>query len=155
MFSGIVCLLSDLLADKKCVLGIPLDDNDRKEWLITLSKLLSQKVADGTGVVLACSALKVAYRNILRELHGNDDCKVVDFVFIHGTFEQFEKRIQARIGHFMPASLLKSQFDALQDPTIGESEETGVHEGKLVVVDAEWAVEKSAHYAADKLLPSK
>jgi len=133
--------------------GLPLDDYDRKEWLVILSKLLSNKVAEGTGVVVACSALKVSYRNLLRELHGNDDEKVVHFVFIKGSFELMEKRIKARTGHFMPPSLLKSQFDTLQEPVLGEVGDVGLPEGALVTVDAEWDVPTSASYAAHLLSP--
>lgn len=75
-------------------------------------------------------------------------------MFLQGSYELFEERIRARIGHFMPASLLKSQFDALQEPSKGETGETGLREGTLVVVDAEWPVDKAAKYASEQLLLS-
>lgn len=97
-------------------------------------------MSEGTGVVIACSALKVSYRNILRNLNGPDDHKLVDFVYIHGSFETFDKRIKARTGHFMPSTLLQSQFDTLQEPHAGESLGEAFKEGKIITVEAEWDI---------------
>lgn len=116
-------------------IGIPLNDDDRKGWLEALSRELSEKVASGTGVVLACSALKVAYRNILRQPQSQHDSKVVDFVFVQGSFELLTQRSLERTGHFMNPKLLQSQFDTLQVPTEGEAQGTDLKEGKLVTVD--------------------
>lgn len=86
--------------------GIPLDDEDRAEWLAALKAVL-QENAD---CVLACSALKEAYRGILRV------DKDVRFVHLTGTYEQIEARMALRREHYMPVQLLKSQFEALEEP---------------------------------------
>ena len=133
-------------------IGIPLTDEDRKDWLEVLSALMSRKVAEGTGVVVACSALKLPYRNILRTLQTPDDCKVVDFVYIHGSFETFESRMKSRSGHFMPTTLLKSQFEALQEPTDAEVDLDKFRGGKLVTVEALWTIEEIISNATKALL---
>ncbi len=88
--------------------GIPLLDADRIPWLLRLSALLQAN----THAVLACSALKKSYRNVLTTGLAN-----VRFVHPHGAFDVIAARIEARAqktGHYMPASLLQSQFDALE-----------------------------------------
>lgn len=86
--------------------GIPLTDEDRAGWLAALKTVLSEH-AD---CVLACSALKEAYRGVLR-VDGH-----VRFVYLKGTFEQVQSRLMKRKGHYMPAGLLKSQFETLEEP---------------------------------------
>ena len=109
---------------KKMQSGQPLDDEDRQEWLLVLNKLLQSQ--SELGAVLACSALKDDYRKILRK----GAAKNLRFIYLKGSFEQILKRIQNRKGHFMPADLLQSQFEALQPPkvaitvTINESPES-------------------------------
>ena len=106
---------------QKMSAGIPLDDTDRQPWLIAVReqiKQLRQRDGDGgsRGCVVACSALKQSYRDIL----SGDD---VDTVFVHlaGSFEQIFERMQQRDSHFMPASLLRSQFEALEPPIPGHT----------------------------------
>lgn len=113
-----------------------MNDEDRKSWLITLSALLSKKVAEGTGVVIACSALKISYRNTLRSHHGGNDRKEVAFVFLKGSFDLFNERITGRQGHFMPSTLLQSQFDTLQVPEPDEAQGESCPPGVLITVDA-------------------
>ncbi len=91
--------------------GIPLTDEDRWPWLDRLRALLDEGVAAGTGTVLACSALKASYRARL----GTDDPHVA-VVFLDGDPEVIASRLQARRGHYMPASLLGSQLAALEPP---------------------------------------
>ncbi len=94
---------------EKMVSGIPLNDNDRKGWLIKLNKLaISQK----KGAIIACSALKEKYRAQLRKNIEEKIC----FIFLDATFEQIKERLEQRKNHYMPASLLQSQFDALEPP---------------------------------------
>lgn len=87
--------------------GIPLDDGDRRPWLETIGEWLAAH--DGQGGVISCSALKRSYRDQLRA-HA---ARAV-FVHLHGTREVIARRQAARPGHFMPASLLDSQFDTLE-----------------------------------------
>ena len=90
--------------------GIPLNDDDRYGWLLALNKVLQQHQKDGA--VLACSALKEKYRNLIRK--GLE--KYVTFVFLEGTYTQLQERLQERKGHFMPPKLLKSQLETLEPP---------------------------------------
>jgi gluconokinase len=95
--------------------GEPLTDADRKPWLERLAGELAVSRAKGESVVLTCSALRRRYRDILRA--GHED---VDFVFLDADQAVIQKRIDARKGHFMPPSLLDSQFAALERPGTDE-----------------------------------
>lgn len=100
----------------KMAAGIPLDDDDRRPWLETIGTWLAAH--DGHGGVVSCSALKRAYRDQLR-VHA---ARAV-FIHLHGTREVIARRQASRPGHFMPASLLDSQFDTLEPLA---DDETGV-----------------------------
>jgi gluconokinase len=89
--------------------GLPLDDNDRAGWLDRLGEELARHPK---GAVLACSALKRAYRDKLREA-----VPALRFVHLELTQEQAQARVASRGGHFYPPSLVASQFDALEDPS--------------------------------------
>lgn len=91
--------------------GVPLTDADRWPWLDALNALLREQQAHGGDAILACSALKQAYRERLaRDLPG------VRWVHLYGGFALIEARLRARKDHYMPANLLKSQFDTLEPP---------------------------------------
>jgi gluconokinase len=90
--------------------GIPLDDEDRRPWLEALASLQAFHHADGVSTVLTCSALKRRYRDVLRR--GVPDHSVL-FVHLDAPFAVLRERMESR-QHFMPASLLQSQFDALE-----------------------------------------
>ncbi len=92
--------------------GHPLDDDDRRPWLTTVGEWLA---AHPDGGVMSCSALKVAYRDRLREL-----CPDVVMVHLAGTRDVIARRQASRPGHFMPASLLDSQFATLEALTDDE-----------------------------------
>lgn len=97
----------------KMASGEPLTDDDRMGWLNRLQELLSE--SQSSGAVLACSALKESYRQILM---GNIGHKM-QWIFLHGSIQLLSHRIQKREGHFMPESLLQSQFDILEVPAYG------------------------------------
>ncbi|MEM9144088.1 MAG: gluconokinase [Bacteroidota bacterium] len=90
--------------------GRPLNDTDRKGWLDSLNAALV--TYSSQGAVLACSALKQKYRDRISK--GMED--QIRFIYLEGSFETLWKRLQLRQGHFMPASLLQSQFDTLEAP---------------------------------------
>ena len=94
--------------------GVPLTDEDRQPWLERLRELIKRTVAAGENAVLACSALKRAFRDRLRT---NDQVK---FVFLHGDDALIEKQMRQRRGHFMNPSLLRSQFVDLEEPQSDE-----------------------------------
>ena len=95
---------------EKMEAGIPLNDDDRHGWLLKLNALAKKNSEKGG--VFGCSALKESYRRIL----DNDIEKNVVWVFLEGSFETIHKRMEKRKGHYMPPSLLQSQFDALETP---------------------------------------
>jgi gluconokinase len=92
--------------------GIPLDDADRAPWLALLNARLREAVAAGRPMVLACSALKQRYRETLA-----DGVTGLRFVHLAGSREVIAQRLAARKHRYMPASLLDSQFTALELPT--------------------------------------
>ncbi len=91
--------------------GIPLTDEDRKDWLIQMNNAAMDQ-AKLAGAVIACSALKETYRALL----SSGITIPLYWVFLQGSFELIKKRMEERKDHFMPAGLLSSQFDALQIP---------------------------------------
>ena len=99
----------------KMTAGNSLDDQDRGPWLKAMADLLTTWHADGCGGVLACSALKRAYRQTLADGGG-----AVRFVYLRGSMPDIRARLDARTGHFMPASLLENQFQILEEPAADE-----------------------------------
>jgi gluconokinase len=95
--------------------GQPLTDEDRWPWLQAIADEIDRLSAAGERVVIACSALKRAYREVL--VHGRDDVRIV---FLDGTQELVAARLAARKGHFMPPDLLASQFRTLERPDADE-----------------------------------
>lgn len=91
--------------------GTPLTDEDRWPWLQAIAAEIDAMRARGGSAVVACSALKRAYRDIL--LAGRPD---VVLVYLQGTRDLIAQRLAARKGHFMPPSLLDSQFATLEEP---------------------------------------
>jgi len=96
--------------------GIPLTDADRASWLDLLAQRLAHGVAQGETMVLACSALKRRYRDALRR--GDPELL---FVHLAGSQALIATRMAARSAHFMPATLLDSQFCDLEEPAGDES----------------------------------
>jgi gluconokinase len=95
--------------------GRPLTDEDRWPWLQAIADEIDRLCGKGQRAVVACSALKRAYRNVL--VHGRDDVRIV---FLNGTQTLIASRLAARRGHFMPPGLLASQFKTLEPPTADE-----------------------------------
>ncbi len=95
--------------------GTPLDDDDRWPWLRAIAAEIDRWRASGVSGVVACSALKRAYRDIL--IGPRTD---VDLVYLQGSHALIAGRMAARHGHFMPTGLLDSQFATLEEP--GEAE---------------------------------
>lgn len=91
--------------------GRPLTDEDRQQWLADLRKVIADHLAKNESAVLACSALRAAYRRVLD--HSDDR---IHWVYLHGDFATIQQRISDRSDHYMPASLLESQFATLEEP---------------------------------------
>jgi gluconokinase len=98
--------------------GIPLTDEDRWPWLEAIAEMVAVKEHEGVSTVVTCSALKRRYRDLLRNAAPSF------FVHLDAPFEVLLDRMQRRTKHFMPASLLQSQFDTLEP--LDEDEEGAV-----------------------------
>jgi gluconokinase len=99
----------------KMAAGTPLTDADREPWLRTVRDWLTAQAEQGRSTVVTCSALRRVYRDVLREAAGG-----VRFVHLDGDPELIAARMKERRGHFMPASLLRSQLDTLEPLEPGE-----------------------------------
>ncbi len=95
--------------------GVPLTDDDRVQWLRSLAMRIREAKDAGTGLVMTCSALKRSYRDILRA-----ESRELRFVFLKGQRALIAERLAGRRGHFMPPSLLESQFATLEEPSPDE-----------------------------------
>ena len=95
--------------------GIPLTDADRWPWLDRIGEELKSWAGEDKSGVLPCSALKRAYRDRIRAARPD-----VRFVYVKGSEALIAARVAARHHEYMPASLLRSQFDTLEEPTLGE-----------------------------------
>ncbi|KUJ18690.1 uncharacterized protein LY89DRAFT_683593 [Mollisia scopiformis] len=141
--------------------GVPLTDDDRAGWLANLAAAGIEALSESSLVVVACSALKYKYREVFRtavdKANNVEDRSVVladtgniqlDFIFLYMSQKKAKKLVRARAlstGHFMPASLVSSQFDILEMPNEKEPDchifdsNVGVEEvkdGTLRILDA-------------------
>ncbi|EHR72691.1 carbohydrate kinase, thermoresistant glucokinase family [Burkholderiales bacterium JOSHI_001] len=96
--------------------GIPLTDADRHGWLVDVGQQLANATAQERGVVVACSALKRGYRDLLRAAAPD-----LRLVHLQGDEATLSQRLATRQGHYMPASLLHSQLLTLQPPEADEA----------------------------------
>jgi gluconokinase len=95
--------------------GHPLTDQDRAPWLKAIADEIDRVCRDAEHAVIACSALKRAYRDIL--VHGRND---VPIIYLKGNRDLIAERLRLRKGHFMPPALLESQFATLEPPSESE-----------------------------------
>lgn len=99
---------------EKMKAGIPLNDDDRAPWLLSINQFCVENLVKGD-IIIACSALKEVYRKILsRDI--KDQC---EWVLLQGNMETIASRMADRSSHYMPVSLLQSQIDALEIPSYG------------------------------------
>nr|WP_312856521.1 gluconokinase [Phytoactinopolyspora halotolerans] len=103
---------------QKMAAGKPLEDEDRWPWLRAVADWMSAQARDRRSTVVTCSALRRVYRDVLREADG-----AVRFAHLSGEFDVIGERIAYRSGHFMPSSLLTSQFETLEEL---EEDEDGI-----------------------------
>jgi gluconokinase len=113
--------------------GIPLTDEDRLPWLEAMRAMLCRYSSANKGVVLACSALRQSYRNILGA------GLMVTWIYLKASAEVIRERIEHRHGHFAKEDLLKSQFETLEEPK------------DVIVVNAEPPEEQVVAEAMNKL----
>lgn len=110
--------------------GIPLTDEDRWPWLRAIAAEIGRKRTLGENVIIACSALKRAYRDIL--VQGHRDTRIV---YLRGAKDLIAGRLSARKNHFMPPGLLDSQFATLEEPGADEH---------AIIVDIDASVDEIA-----------
>jgi gluconokinase len=96
---------------QKMVQGIPLNDEDRWPWLEIIAAAIGQWLGAGQNAILGCSALKQDYRDIL--VGGRDEVRIAH---LSGSKELIAQRLETRMHRYMPASLLASQFETLEEP---------------------------------------
>ncbi|MEB3212105.1 MAG: gluconokinase [Leptolyngbyaceae bacterium] len=96
--------------------GIPLSDGDRQPWLQALHTSIENWISADENVVLACSALKQSYRDQLAGPQMSKHPSKVQWVYLTGDYELIRQRLRNRTDHFMSDALLKSQFEALEEP---------------------------------------
>jgi gluconokinase len=99
----------------KMAAGHPLTDEDRWPWLEKVARWAEQRLEAGGDGVITCSCLKRPYRNLVNRRGSG-----IEFVYLAGSKELILARLAARRGHFMPPSLIDSQFDALEEPGADE-----------------------------------
>ena len=92
--------------------GVPLVDEDRFGWLDALSTLIDHEIRAGENGVIACSALKKAYRDVLRWRNSRQ----IKFVYLRGSYDVIFERLKSRGEHFMKSEMLQSQFEILEEP---------------------------------------
>ncbi|MEN9870321.1 MAG: hypothetical protein RLZZ171_1309 [Cyanobacteriota bacterium] len=107
--------------------GIALTDSDRLPWLNELQQLIAQVLNSKKQGILACSALKAQYRQILQG--GSSE---VVFIYLKGDYDCIQNRVQQRTGHFMNPSLLRSQFDTLEEPQNALTIDVALNPGAMV-----------------------
>jgi gluconokinase len=117
--------------------GEPLTDEDRLPWLQAIAAWIEERRSAGVGIV-TCSALRRRYRDLLTDRQRAD----VRLVHLKGEYDVIAARLKARQGHFMPPALLRSQFDALEEP--GEDEHA-------ITVSIDAAPEEIAERVLEKL----
>jgi gluconokinase len=91
--------------------GFALTDADRDAWLAALTNLIKEQDKKKQSAVIACSALKRAYRDRLTE-----NSSKIQFVYLKGSYDLIQHRLEARQGHYFKVDLLKSQFEILEEP---------------------------------------
>jgi gluconokinase len=96
---------------EKMSAGKPLTDADREPWLVSVAEWVESRLDGGEDGIITCSALKRRYRDVINRRGSG-----VVFVFLDRTRATIDARLAARAGHFMPSSLLDSQFADLEDP---------------------------------------
>jgi len=138
----------------KMAAGIPLNDEDRWDWLILLRDQALTKLKHGSkGVVVTCSALKKKYRDVIRtaRLYDEDPNANVHFVYLRSDKETLLARVRARQGHYMKDAMVESQFAALEEPD--ETECKQLKDVEIIEVKGSiHDVQELAGAAVDKIL---
>jgi carbohydrate kinase (thermoresistant glucokinase family) len=119
---------------EKMKAGRPLNDADRRQWLVKVADWVEERLDAGENGLITCSALKRSYRDVINRCGSG-----VVFVFLAGSEATIAPRLAARKGHFMPSSLLDSQFADLEVPQPDEPHiRVEIGSSPVVVADTIW-----------------
>ncbi|WP_116136713.1 gluconokinase [Trinickia diaoshuihuensis] len=118
---------------EKMAQGIALTDDDRWPWLAAIRSAIEEKVREGQSLVVGCSSLKRAYRDVLRGGAKGDGS--VRFVYLKGSYEVLHERLATRGRHFFNPSLLRSQLDTLEEPGADEAITVSIDLSPDAIVD--------------------
>lgn len=129
---------------RKMSKGIPLTDDDRWDWLVSLTKATVEKSKESEShmAIVTCSMLKKLYRQLIRETSS----ATVIFCFLYATFEELVNRVENRQNHYMKSDMVRSQYEIMEVPQGSELMGSG---GDCVVVDT---TEKSTEDIYGELL---
>ncbi|MGV9837640.1 gluconokinase [Nocardia niigatensis] len=100
----------------KMAAGHALTDADRESWLAAIAAWMSEEYTAGRSAIVTCSALKRSYRDVLRRSLAGRPGAVLTFLHLTGSREELQRRLTARMDHFMPPDLLDSQLGTLEPP---------------------------------------
>ena len=114
--------------------GVALTDEDRVPWIRSLCRAVREWTDHGRDVVLACSALHRWHRDALRD--AVRDTASIRFVYLKGDYDEIDRRLRDRVGHFMPESLLKTQFATLEEPDAWEALAVPIDGPVFAIVDS-------------------
>lgn len=118
---------------EKMARGIALTDEDRWPWLAAIRAAIEAKVQAGQSLIVGCSSLKRAYRDVLRG--GAQGDGTVRFVYLKGSFELLHERLATRGRHFFNPALLQSQLETLEEPGEDEAITVGIELAPEAIVD--------------------
>lgn len=96
--------------------GIPLTDNDRWDWLITLREEAIKHLQTSNSVIVTCSALKHKYRDVIRIANYEHPTVQIHFIYLKVDETTLQNRVASRVGHYMKAGMVHSQMTALEEP---------------------------------------
>ncbi|TLD34615.1 Shikimate kinase [Venturia nashicola] len=140
---------------EKMAAGIPLNDGDRWDWLIVLREEAVKHLESGApGVVVTCSALKKKYRDVIRLASLNDHNVIVHFIYLRASEELLMSRVRARQNHYMKDSMVRSQFEALEEPTEKEQDVLTVDVSGTLADVEKLALEAVSQVMANDSAPS-
>ncbi|PGH18567.1 hypothetical protein AJ79_00346 [Helicocarpus griseus UAMH5409] len=99
--------------------NIPLNDGDRWDWLIALRDAAIESLQTRSSVVMTCSALKKKYRDVMRVAAYDHPMVQIHFIYLDADEDTLVQRVTARKNHYMPPTMVRSQFQALEKPVLG------------------------------------
>ena len=117
----------------KMAQGVPLTDDDRWPWLAAIRAAIEEKVRAGQSLIVGCSSLKRAYRDVLRG--GAQGDGIVRFIYLRGSFDVLHERLATRGRHFFNPALLQSQLDTLEEPGDDEAITVSIELSPQEIVD--------------------